>query len=60
MGEDRNVRRVLVQKLKGKRRLSRPRCRWECNTKEIELVGVEWEFVWLRIGTSGGLLWTRH
>jgi hypothetical protein len=24
------------------RRLARPRRRWECNTKEIELVGVEW------------------
>jgi hypothetical protein len=29
MGEDRNVYKVLVGKLKGKRSLRRPRHRWE-------------------------------
>jgi hypothetical protein len=60
MVEGRNTHRVLVQKLEEKRHLARPRRRWECNTKEIELVSVEWWFAWLRIWTSGGLLRTRH
>jgi hypothetical protein len=43
MGEMRNVYKVLVVKPEGKRLLRRPMYRWE-------------EFIWLRIGTSGGLL----
>jgi hypothetical protein len=33
MGEDRGVQRVLVGKSEGKRRLGRPRRRWEDNIK---------------------------
>jgi hypothetical protein len=42
MGEGRGVYRVLIGRLKGKRLVGRPRCRWEDN---IELD--------LRIGTDG-------
>jgi hypothetical protein len=33
MGEKRNVHRLLVGKLGGKRPLGRPRCRWTYNIK---------------------------
>jgi hypothetical protein len=59
MGEGRNVYRVLVVELEGKRPLGRPRRRWEDGIKmdlgEIGL-GVWSGFTWLRIGTVGGLL----
>jgi hypothetical protein len=46
MGEGRNVYRVLVGKPEGKRRLERPRRRWEdgikMNLREIGWEGVEW------------------
>jgi hypothetical protein len=46
VGEGRNVYRVLVGKLKGKRPLERPRHRWEDGIKmdlrEIGLGDVEW------------------
>jgi hypothetical protein len=46
MGEGRNVYRVLVGKLEGKRSLGRPRRRWENEIKmdlrEIGSGGVEW------------------
>jgi hypothetical protein len=50
-----------VGKPEGKRPLGRPRRRWVDNIKmdlrEIGWGGVEWiGFIWLRIGTSGGLL----
>jgi hypothetical protein len=34
MGEGRGVYSVLVGKPEGKRKLGRPRCRWEDNIKE--------------------------
>jgi hypothetical protein len=45
----------------GKRPLARPRRRWEDNIKmdlrEIEWDGMVWfGSIWLRIGTSGGVL----
>jgi hypothetical protein len=59
MGEGRNLYRVSVGKLKGKRPLERPRCGWEDGIKmdlrEIGL-GVWSGFTWLRIGIVGGLL----
>jgi hypothetical protein len=59
MGEVRNVYRVLVGKPEGKRRLERPRSRWEdviiMDLREIDW-GVWSGFTWLRIGTVGGLL----
>jgi len=46
MGERRGVYRVLVGKPEGKRRLGRPRCRWEDNIKmdlqEVGCRGVDW------------------
>jgi len=40
VGEKRGVYRVLVGKLKGKRQLGRPRCRWENNIKmDLQEVG---------------------
>jgi len=40
MGEDRGVHRVLVGKPEGKRRLGRPRRRWEDNIKrDVQEVG---------------------
>jgi hypothetical protein len=33
MGEGRNVHTVLMRKPEGKRRLERPRCRWEDGIK---------------------------
>jgi hypothetical protein len=46
MGERRGVYRVLVGKPEGKRRLGRPRRRWEDNIKmelpEVGCGGMEW------------------
>jgi hypothetical protein len=61
MGEKRNAYRVLVGKPEGRRPLRRPRRRWVDNIKmdlrEIGWGGVVWTgSIWLRIGTSGGLL----
>jgi hypothetical protein len=59
MGERRNVYRVLVAKLEGKRPLGRPRRRWEEGIKmNLREIGWgEWSgFTWLRIGIVGGLL----
>jgi hypothetical protein len=58
MGEKRNA---LVGKPDGKRPLGIPRRSWVDNIKmdlrEIGLDGVGWiRLIWLRIGTSGGLL----
>jgi hypothetical protein len=48
-----------VGKPEGKRPLERPIRRWENNIRmalrEIGLGGMDW-IIWLRIGTSGGLL----
>jgi hypothetical protein len=58
MGEKRNACKLLVVKLEGKRPLGRPRRVSMDNIKmDLMLDGVVWTgFVWLRIGTSGGLL----
>jgi hypothetical protein len=54
MGEKRNTYRILVRNPEGKRPLGRPRRRWVDN---IKMDGMEWiGWIWLRIGTSGGLL----
>jgi hypothetical protein len=63
MGEMRNLYRILVGKPEGKIPILRPRRRWENNIKtdrkEIEFA--MWiRFMWLRIETGGGLLWTRY
>jgi hypothetical protein len=59
MGEGRNVYRVLVGKLEGKRPLERPSRGWEDGIK-MDLRETGWgvwsRFSWLRIGTVGGLL----
>jgi hypothetical protein len=59
MGEERGVHRVLVAKPEGKRRLGRPRRRWEDNIMMDlqEVGGVGWTgWSWLTIGTGGGHL----
>jgi hypothetical protein len=56
MGEKRNACRILVGKPEGKRPLGRPRRRWVDNIK-IDLREIRWDgLIWLRIGTSRGLL----
>jgi hypothetical protein len=59
-GEKRNTYRIFVRKQEGKRLLERPRRRWVDNIK-IDVRDIGWDVVWtgliwLRIGTSGGLL----
>jgi hypothetical protein len=54
MGEKRNAYNILLGKPEGNRPLGRPRRRWEDN---IKMDGVVWAgLIWLRIGTTGGLL----
>jgi hypothetical protein len=58
MGEGRNVYRVLVGRPEGKSPLESPRRRWEDGIK-MDLREISWVwsgFIWLRIGTGGGLL----
>jgi hypothetical protein len=60
IGKKRNAYRILVQKPGGKRPLRRARHTWvdnvEIDPRERE-DGVIWTgSIWLRIGTSGGLL----
>jgi hypothetical protein len=51
MVENRNAYRIFVGKPEGKRPLGGPRCRW------VDSIMMLWiGFIWLRIGTSGGLL----
>jgi hypothetical protein len=53
MGEKRNAYRILVGNIEVKRPLGRPRRRWVDNIKmDLREIGS----IWLRIGTSGGLL----
>jgi hypothetical protein len=58
MEEKRNAYIIFVGKPEGKRVLGRPRCMLVDNIKiDVSEVGVVWTgLVWLRIGTSGGLL----
>jgi hypothetical protein len=53
MGERRSAYRILVGKPEGRRPLGRPRRRWIDN---IKIDGIWNGLIWLRIGTSGGLL----
>jgi hypothetical protein len=55
MGDMRNVYKILVGKAEGKRPLGRPSRRWEENIR-MDLGKVWTGCMWLRIGTSGGLL----
>jgi hypothetical protein len=58
-GAERNAYRILVGKSEGKTPLRRPRRRWEDNFK-MNFRELGWDgmagLIWLRIGTSGGLL----
>jgi hypothetical protein len=57
-GEKRYPYRILVGKSEGKRPIGRPRRRWMDNIKmTLRHNEVVWTgLIWLRIGTSGGLL----
>jgi hypothetical protein len=59
MGEKMNAYRVLVGKPDGMRPPGRPR-RWWVDNIKMDLREIEWGvmdgFIWLRIGTSRGLL----
>jgi hypothetical protein len=59
VGEMRNAYKMLVGKYEGKRPRSRPRHRWML--EEIwKYGGKVWTgFIWLRIGSNGGLLWKK-
>jgi hypothetical protein len=54
----RNAYNILDEKVEGKRSLGKPRRRWTDNI-ETDLKGIGSKdvdrFIWLRIGTSGGL-----
>jgi hypothetical protein len=54
MGEKRNASRILVGKPGRKSPLGRPRRMWVDNIKMDLMVWIG--LIWLRIGTSGGLL----
>jgi hypothetical protein len=58
MGAKRNAYRILVGRPEEKRPLRRPRRRWVGNIKmDLRENGMVWiGLIWLRIGTSGGLL----
>jgi hypothetical protein len=58
IGEKSNAHRLLVGKPEGKRPTGRPRRRWVDNIKmDLREDWMGWiGFIWLRIGTSGGLL----
>jgi hypothetical protein len=56
MGEKRNAYRILVGKPESKRPVGRPRRSCVENIK-MDLREMGWDgLIWLRIGTSGGLL----
>jgi hypothetical protein len=58
MGAKKNTCRILVEKPKENTPVGRPRRRWADNIKmdlrEVGWIGMDW--IWLRIGSSGGLL----
>jgi hypothetical protein len=58
MVEKRNAYRILVGNQEGKRLLREPRHRWLDNVKmDLRWDGVVWTgLIWLRIGSSGGIL----
>jgi hypothetical protein len=59
MGEVRGADNILVGRPEGTRPLGRPRRRWEDNIKmdlREMVLGMWIGFIWLRIGTGGGLL----
>ena len=57
MREGRGAYRILVGKPERQRPLGRPRHRWEGTIKmDIQEVRTWIGFIWLRIGTGGGLL----
>jgi hypothetical protein len=57
-GEKRHAYMIFVGKPDGKRSLGRPKHRWVDNIKmDLREDGLVWiGSIWLRIGTSGGLL----
>jgi hypothetical protein len=60
MGEMRNAYKILIVKPEGKRPLGRSVCRLEDNIR-MDLrgrgwEGLDWIFIWLRIGINGRLL----
>jgi hypothetical protein len=60
--ETRNASNISIGKPEGNRPLGRPRRRWDDNIKLDlrEIISGMWiEFIWLRIRTGDGFLWTR-
>jgi hypothetical protein len=56
-----NLYKILIGKAERKGSLGRHKRRWEDNMRMDFKFGKVWtEFIWLWIGTSGGLLLTRY
>jgi hypothetical protein len=57
--KQRNAYRISVGKQAENRPLGRPRCKW-ADSNKMDVIGIGWSgmdlLIWLRVGTSGGLL----
>ena len=56
-GDNRDEYKILVGNLQGKRSIGRPQRRWKYTIKmDLQEVGWGIDWIWLMIGTGGGLV----